>query len=157
MQKVLIKKHFFNFYHSPFTSSGQSLFEVIIALGITALVLVGVISLSTVSVRNSGFARNDAVATKYAQEGLEWLREQRDENWDNLLSRASGNKLCIKKEPVDWGSGGFCNIQEPFQRAVTLQKIGASNDQIRAIVEVQWNDSQGTHTVKSATIFTRWN
>lgn len=128
---------------------GQSLFEVIFAIGITALVLVGALSLSTTSVRNSNFSKNNSLATKYAQEGMEWIREQRDSSWSNLTSHPGTS--CISNPPA-WG--GSCTIATGFSRNVTLTTISA--DEINVIVRVTWQDGQGSHEVKSATTFTRW-
>lgn len=132
--------------------SGQSLFEVILAIGITALVLVGALSLSTTSLRNSTFSKNDTIATKYAQVGTEWLREQRDEDFANLTSRVGGIR-CIS-EPPAWGGNGLCSIGDGFARGVTLSLV--SPNEVNALVVVQWSDGQGTHEVRSATTFTNW-
>lgn len=151
------------------TISGQSLFEVIIAIGITAIVLVGAISLSTASVRNSGFARNDSVATKYAQQGSEWLREQRDADWTIFIGN-TGN-TCLGT--LSWGAG--CAIPgTTFNRNISFRCYrfdpgppptttgpmgcgGAGVNQAESTVSVSWTDSQGTHKVDSVTTLTRWH
>lgn len=62
-------------------SFGQSLFEVIIALGVIALILTSVVFLSTRSVTTSDYAQKRSEATQLAAETIEWLRlERRDWN-----------------------------------------------------------------------------
>lgn len=55
-------------------SQGQSLLEVIVASGVLVFVLVAVVSGMILSVRNSRFAQNQALATKYTQETIEMFR-----------------------------------------------------------------------------------
>ena len=59
---------------------GQSLLEVVIILGVTALVLGALIIAVIVGLKNSQFAQNQAKSTKYAQEALEIIKSIRDRN-----------------------------------------------------------------------------
>lgn len=151
------------------TISGQSLFEVVVAIGITALILVGAISLSTASVRNSNFAKNDSVATKFSLEGSEWLREQRDTDWVTFI--ANTGKTCLGT--LSWSAGctipntaftrniAFrCYIFDPGPPPVTSGVVGCGSigvNQVETTVSVRWTDSQGTHKVDSVNTLTRWH
>jgi len=46
---------------------GQSLFEVMFAIGIAALVLIAIVSLSTRAVKTSDFSRNNSLSVFHAQ------------------------------------------------------------------------------------------
>jgi type II secretory pathway pseudopilin PulG len=130
-------------------SSGQSLFELVFSIVVASIVLIAIVSLSSTSIRNAVFSRNNAVATKYAQEATEWLIQQRDENWNNL----SGNLGTRNLGELNWGSGA--NIPgTPFQRTVTLVSI--DSEQIRGTVRVTWSDGQGLHKVENFKVFTAW-
>lgn len=155
-QKLVLKSLFTN-HHSLITNSGQSLFEVVIAVGLSALILSAVASLSAGTVRNSGFTRNNAIATKYAQEALEWLRSQRDADWTNL-SNNIGNK-CLNTSPPTGLTNPPCSqiLTTVFSRQITLALVDVADpDKIDAEVIVSWTDAQGTHEVKSQTRFTNW-
>ena len=67
-------------------SSGQSLFEVVVALAISTLVIIAVVSLAALSIRNTDFSKNKTLASKYAQDATEWLRGQRDADFDAFAS-----------------------------------------------------------------------
>jgi hypothetical protein len=152
------------------SNSGQSLFEVIIALGVCALVLVGAISLSTSSVRNSSFARNNAQATKYAQEGVEWLREERDEGWDEFRqnhTRTNLGSLSWNATSCDIANTIFCRrivsytcqffqAGPPPVGPVARNCGDATTNLIDVTIEVTWTDGQGDHNVRSATTLSRW-
>ena len=59
------------------SNSGQSFFEVIIALALVSIVLVSLVMLAAVSVRTTTFARTKNNATRLTQEAIEWARSQR--------------------------------------------------------------------------------
>lgn len=128
---------------------GQSLFEVIFALAVAALIMVGVVSLAASSIRNTTYSRNNSFATRYVQETSEWLREQRDMNWDYLTSNLGDSCL----GDLNWGAG--CQVPNTiFQRRVNLTLFGA--DKIEAKIRVSWDDAQGSHEVRSVTRYTNW-
>ena len=135
---------------------GQSLFEVVFAVGIAALILVGITSLSATSVRNSSFSKNNAGATKYAQEASEWLREQRDTNWNSFYAQASGSTKNLGT--LSWPPGGSCNIPPDnfFCRKVTLSIVPLTTNTIEAVVEVERSDEQGLHSARTITRYTNW-
>jgi Tfp pilus assembly protein PilV len=145
--------------------SGQSLFEVVVAIGVAALILVAAASLSTASVRNTNFSKNNALATKFAQEGGEWIRQQRDAGWENV--RSNTNKVCLGT--LSWSAS--CDIDITFSRSLMFDckifdpdtgvttndgSCGASTNIIDSYVTVSWTDGNGTHEVKNVTSLTRW-
>ena len=115
------------------------MFEVIFAIGIAAIVLIALVSVSTTSLRNSTFAKDNAKASKLAQECVEHVRELRDADWATL---PGGNY-----------SGGDCGNDEYFNRSAQISK-GASSADVLVIVE--WTDGTGAHQVRVDTILTNW-
>jgi Tfp pilus assembly protein PilV len=62
----------------PFRSqSGQTLIEIIIATGIVSLIMTALVALMTSSVINTAQAKAQSLATKYGQEGVELIRQER--------------------------------------------------------------------------------
>lgn len=122
---------------------GQSLFEVIIALAISAIVITALVSLVSNSIQNAAFARNKTLAANYAQEATECLRSQRDSSFDSFLANAAG--IC---------SPGAITL---FTRNIILtSSISSGKTIIEADVSVSWTDSKGDHEVKSVTNFSDW-
>lgn len=140
---------------------GQSLFEVVLALGLATLIIVAIVSLATSSVRNTSFSKDKTVATRYAQEITEWLRGQRDEDWDvfstNILFCPTPPHVQCFDELI-WGDCGACSstelIENKFIREISFTSVAA--DSISVEIKVSWSDSQGLHEVRSSTILTDW-
>ena len=56
---------------------GQSLFEVVFAVAVSALIITAIVILAGNAVSNSTFSRNKALAGRFVQEAIEWLRKER--------------------------------------------------------------------------------
>lgn len=141
--------------------NGQSLLEVLVALTIAILVVLALVRAVTVAVRNASFARNQALATKYSEEAMEWLRSQRDKSWDNLDSKddPAGNRYCLNS--LSWpASVGSCSSTNfipgtPFQREVVLTEVTAG-EKIKAEVKVSWQETRKTYQSRLYSYFTKW-
>lgn len=137
---------------------GQSLFEIVIALGVVALVVVAIVSLSTKGNRNSNFTKSQNSATRYTQEAVEWIRNQRDLGWSNFALKSSSEGIQYCLAILSWNYPGWCTDQSQelegiFLRVVTLKSIDANT--IQADVKTLWNDTV-YHEVRTITYFTNW-
>jgi len=141
-------------------SKGQSLFEVLFVIAITALVLIGVISIATVSLRNAVYSRDQALATGYTHEAMEWIRAERDRSWENIATRSASpnNVWCLITSPPTWPiSYGNCTTFIPgtnYKREVRLETI--TDDTVKIDVFVSWSDSEGDHYASSSAVLTDW-
>jgi len=120
------------------TNSGQSIIEVIIALSLVVVVMVGLITVTTRSIKNSSFARDQRTATKYAQESLENSRKLKEDDPNTF-----------------WGkTGEEEDIIGRFTRTITYSLVDVNTMQIVALVT--WEDSQGEHKSSLETSLTKW-
>ena len=143
------------------TLSGQSLFEVVLALAISTIILVAVVSLVTVAVRNSSFSKNKTLAGRHAQEVQEWLRGERDGDWDVFYGHATDSSLWCMIAP-SWDNIGQCPAtgyidRTIFKRETTFRlpdPLDPTNVESR--VRVFWQQSGRAHEIESITNFTDW-
>ncbi len=138
--------------------NGQSLFEVIIALAVAAIVIVAVVGLTANSIRNASFSRNKTLASRYASDAVEWLRSERDSDIDNFLSN-SALPYCLPT--LSWDLARVCNdddviVGTPFIRAVSFSNTSGVTTIVEATVKVYWEDSQGVHDFTTIANFTDW-
>ncbi len=70
--------------HSQFSivnsENGQTLIELIVVVSVSVIVVGALVFATIASLRNAQFSKNQAQATKLAQEGLEIVRSSRDQN-----------------------------------------------------------------------------
>ena len=60
--------------------AGQTLVEMVVAIAVLIVVILALLSITTTSIRNASFSRDQVLATKYAQEAMEKVRSWRDQN-----------------------------------------------------------------------------
>jgi Tfp pilus assembly protein PilV len=141
-------------------NKGQSLFEVVVALAISALIITAIVSLVSNSIRNATFSRNKTLAARYAQEATEWLRGQRDSDMTTFSANILTPTWCFKS--LSWVQSGNCASDDfipatPLIREVTFSVgLVGGKDLVQSDVVVFWTDSQGYHEVRSATNFADW-
>lgn len=137
---------------------GQSLFEVVLALFVITMIIVGVVVVSTNSISNSLFSRNKTLAARYAQEGIEWLRLEKERDFSALATVADTATYCL--DNLNFNNIGACNGSEfigdtEFAREVNFTKLSENSKVlIEATVITYWTDSKGYHESRSSTVFT---
>jgi Tfp pilus assembly protein PilV len=72
------------------SGSGFSILEVVIAIFIITMGLVGVLSLVAQNLQVKYVNKNGIIASMLAQEGIELVRNRRDENWHEGLDHKTG-------------------------------------------------------------------
>lgn len=151
--------------------SGQTLLEAIIALSTAVIILSAMTVIILSSLNNAQFSRNQNQATQYAQQGIEFLKNQSQYNWATFSSYGNVN-YCFSQDgttPTQKPALPGC-AQSPyiinglFVREVTINQYAAGNTDAscpptsaaRALVTVSvgWSDnkcsatSQYCHKVK---------
>ena len=144
---------------------GQSLFELVLAIGVSALVIVVLVSLVSNALQNAAFSRNQTLASRYSQSATEWLRGQRDNNISTFITNVATTTWCLKDDPLtnsSWNKAGVCSASDKISgtsltRQVTFSTATvATKTIISANVSVTWTDTKGTHKTSSATNFSDW-
>lgn len=142
--------------------TGQSLFEVVIAVGISALIITGIAAAALNSIQNSSYARDKNLATNYVQETMEWLRQVRDKETQAFAGKAIiGGVYCLSSLPssvTSWPSlKTSCSSAAPISNTIFVRKIefiectGCPPNVVRVKTTVTWKDSKGSHDVVSTT------
>lgn len=138
---------------------GFSLLEVIIAMFIAAVGLVGILSLANMSLKGSSLSKNRVIASGLAQEGIEIIRDIRKSNieWDDWYSRISNGDYRVQYNSTDLISYSETPLKlngsnlyqydsgnnSRFYRKITLTKISA--DEVKVITEVKWQIKGNWH------------
>jgi len=123
---------------------GQTLIEALAALAITAIIVTAISVLVTSSLNNSQFSKNENLATKYAQEGMEIVRHVRDLSYNQF--RNYDGTYCLAKGATTLGaSTSSCttpNVDNYVRSAQIQQNPGCGPNLARVTMNVAWADSK---------------
>lgn len=140
-------------------TSGQSLFEVVIALGVITIILVSLVILAALSISNATFSKNKTTATRLSQETLEWLRSERDSSWAVFANHAATPIWCMPTLSWSANFAGACAQGTTITGTILSRELTFSSldpDTIQVVVRLFWTDSQGSHESRTTTNFTNW-
>jgi len=139
---------------------GQSLFEVVVSLAISALVIVVLVSLVSNAVRNASYSKNNSLAAFYGQQATEWLRGQRDSNIAEFETNVLTPSWCLTD--LQWTLSRACSLVDVIANTLFTRQVNFSistvngKSIVQADVIVSWEDSQGTHEVVNSTNYADW-
>lgn len=146
--------------------SGQSLFELVVAIGVIGLILLSLVSLATISVRNASYSKNNAEASRLGQEVIEWLRRERDTSWTNFVSQSTTSiTRCVLGPSWAETKTGVCTTPNDLISGIFLRQVDFLSsdtngdtfaDRIEVGVKIFWTDGLGYHEVKNSTYFSDW-
>lgn len=137
--------------------SGQTLAEVVVAIGVVVLLVTGLIIGTSVSLKASQYSKARSQAVQYAQEAVELVRNLRDGGWTTFSAYGDVIPIswCLDKLGVWTQMSGACiaNIDNFYTRQVTFSWI---DPRMKIDVVVTWTDGNKTYTVPITTYVTQW-
>jgi type II secretory pathway pseudopilin PulG len=139
---------------------GQSLLEVLTALGVAVIIIVALSILAVSSLRNAQHARAQAEATKYVNGGLEQVRTVRDrQGWSMFFSYAVPK--CYSVQTSDWtlqedSSCSGVPVSGHIRTILLEDQTTPEGEGRKVTVTVSWTDSFGPNTSSATTILTKW-
>ena len=137
------------------SAKGFSLIECMIALGFLAVTMMGVMQLFTVSVRQNSFARDNTMAVVVAQECLEGLQTEYNNEWEsgvvsaNLAAGNHGPQMFTLPSPAGSGSG-----DRDFEVTWTVDINGPSKTVTASVVPLLVNDME-SKTMNMTAVFSQ--
>lgn len=131
--------------------NGFSLVEILVSISIF---LIFVITLSDIDINTKSQiknANNRERASFLAEEGLEAVRNIRDDNFSNLIDGSFG----ISSSSNVWNFSGSSDMADIFTRQINILTINPTQKQITATVS--WNDQiLNSNSVVLTTYLTDW-
>ncbi len=143
----------------PVRNFGQTLIELLVALGAGVIIMVALVGVVVVAGKNSQFAKNQNLATRFSQEGIELIRSKRDQQgWTTFYSNYNGQPQCID------ASGNFTNMSTDcgknvtnfFNRSASFVDNSGDQTQLEVTVTTSWQEISATHRSKQTTILSKW-
>ena len=127
---------------------GQILIEAILALVVAVVIISAISGAAITSVNNSNYSRDQNLATDYARQGIEVLKQQSETNWTTFSSKANGS-YCLSSNNI-LTSGSTCppNVgsNNYFVRQVQIIKdslrCGGVSGVTEVSITVSWADGK---------------
>lgn len=137
--------------------SGQTLAEVVVAIGVVVLLVTGLIFGTSITLKASQYGKARSQAVQYAQEAVEITRTLRDNGWTSFLTYGAVTPLswCLDKAGVFTAMSGSCsaNIDSFYTRQITFTW---EDPKMKVDITVSWTDGNKTYSVPVSTFFTQW-
>lgn len=151
--------------------------EVIVSVGIIMVVLVTVISLITFSVSGVRLNKSKTIAFGLAQEGLEIVKNIRDNNWlsgkrsvnnwrdglgtgDWRVQYNAGALLPDSSTPLKLDANGFyqydSGLETIFYRKIKIEDVSGDVNQMKVTVQVSWQEFGRNQSLSSEVRFYNW-
>lgn len=144
--------------------AGTSIIEIIIATALISVAIIATLSLANHSQKQNSYAKYVAESSTYAQQGIDWLRSQRDSlGWsllaDKSLSDATGNlaTYCLNDFPSfgdDFGdlvasgcSQGTTINNTFYTRELTVDTTSENLGVLKITVSVTWQDTVARQSI----------
>lgn len=133
---------------------GQSLVEAIIAMTAAILVVSSIVAAVVASLNNAQFSKYQNLATQYAQEGIEVVKQKSVANWSTFYSMVDIN-YCLPEGSSVLNTDIPClpNVYQVgtpptfiFKRSIKLERdsIDCSSVGAKVTSTVAWSDSKCT-------------
>lgn len=139
-------------------NQGQTLIEILVAMGIAVTVITSMTIVVTSAISNANYSKNQNLATEFAQEGMEVVRQMQVNNYQTL-STLSGRYCLAPTCSAITAASGSCgsnvsgntancavNISNTLIRQVDIFPPGSAQakcvNTIQATVSVLWTDGK---------------
>lgn len=133
--------------------TGFSLVEIILTSAIFVLLVTALIGSLLYGQESTALAGNRARAVMLAEEGLEAVRNIRDENYANLIPGSKG--LVISSN--QWIFSGISDATDIFTRSTVISPVGSDDNKKKITVNVTWQQNpQRTGAVSLTSRLTNW-
>ena len=130
---------------------GFSLVEVILSSAVFVLLVTALVGAYLYGQESTTLAGNRARATMLAEEGLEAVRNIRDQNFSNLTNGTYG----LATTGNQWSLSGTSDVIDIFTRQVVISSVDAKRKSVT--VNITWQQNpQRTGSLSLATRFANW-
>lgn len=141
-----------------------SLVEVLVFVSILSLFFITAVSVTTFSIRNLKIQEYRILATRYAEEAVEWVKQEKEDDWQLFATRddsgGSGTAYCLNS--LNWDNKTDCNgsytLGPPniFKRKLLIVNSGNPVDKISTDMTVSWLENDVEQKIVLKAVSNLW-
>lgn len=143
---------------------GFSLIEVLVFITIISLFFITAVTITVFSLKNSITQQYRILATRFAEEGMEWVKQEKEDDWQVIAlhddSGGAGVSFCLNS--LDWNTKTDCNgaysLGPPniFKRVLIITNSGNPVDRITVNVTVSWLENTLEQQITLKSVLNLW-
>ena len=126
-----------------------SLIEVLVFVTVLGLFFVAALTVTTFNLKNLKIQEHKILATRYAEEGIEWINQEKEDDWTVFIAHGSADGTTYCLNTLSWTSGscGDYSLAVIFKRELVIKNSGD------AVITVYWQDMGTELSVPIKTVF----
>jgi len=134
-----------------------SLIEVLVFVTILSLFFISAVTITTFSLRNLKIQEHKILATRYAEEASEWIKQEKEDDWEIFKSHYD-TYYCLNSLNWDTGECTLYLLGTPglFKRDLTISRSGDPTDKITTILTVSWLENGVEQNVILKSTYNLW-
>ena len=143
---------------------GFSLIEVLVFITIISLFFITAVTITVFSLKNSKIQQYRILATRFAEEGMEWVKQEKEDDWQVFTlhddSAGPGVSFCLNS--LDWNTKTNCNgiysLGPPniFKRILVITNSGNPANSIKVNVTVSWLENSFEQKITLKSVLNLW-
>lgn len=135
-----------------------TLVEVLVFVTILTLFFITAIVVTTYFLQTMKFQQYKILATHYAEEAIEWLKSEKEKDWEQFSSYdISGNGTTYCFNDLNFNNLGSCEnfslANSLFKRELLIKNIGSPVSQVETIITVYWREKNAENKVFVKSVF----
>lgn len=135
-------------------NQGSTLIEILIAAFILTISLVALVSLTTLSIARNRMSKEKSVATRLAQEGMDWMIAERNTlGYDDLSTSLPVATYCIND--FETRTSDECTAENNLLDLYKRELIVSESDSDKMIYKVKVYWGEGKEVVMDGSIYRR--
>ncbi len=136
---------------------GFSLIEVLVFTVVLGLFFVAAMAVATFNIKNMKIQEHKILATRFAEEGIEWVKQEKEDDWSIFITRDTlGETTYCLNNSLSWGSPVSCasyGLGTIYKRELLIKNSGSPVNQVEAMITVYWQDMGTVLSVPIKTVF----
>lgn len=144
---------------------GFSLIEVLVFITVLSLFFVVGVAVTVFNLRNMHVQEHKILATRYAEEAMEWIKQEKEESWETFSGHGNGSGIsyCLNSLEIDvWSNPSDCGsdyaLGPPniFKRVLIVTSSGNPYDKVTVNLKVNWLENNIEQNIVLKSVFNLW-